>query len=76
MADSTLQALDDAALSGVVQKVTIYRTETGAWDCTVLAVRGSPKAFGHGLTRTPSSALRVALADLLAPLQVSQAVFE
>lgn len=55
-------ALAEVAARGL-QKLTIYKTATGAWDCTLLFERGCTPQYGHGTASSPAAAMRMALDD-------------
>lgn len=52
----------EVAVRGL-HKMTVYKTATGAWDCTLLFERGRTPAYGHGTAATAVAAMRQALDD-------------
>ena len=62
MAD--IEKLEAAAERGL-HKLTVYRSETGAWHAVALG----KSEIGHGVFRTPSAAAEAALTEYLAKVK-------
>ena len=61
----TLEAkLSEAAACGL-QQVLLYRTASGAWDCTTRAHEKTRIGIGQSTLRTPEAATAGALAEFL-----------
>jgi hypothetical protein len=54
--------LNEAARDGMEQ-VLLYRTASGAWDCTARAHGKARTVIGHAVLRTPEAALGAALTE-------------
>ena len=62
----TLEAkLSEAAACGL-QHLVLYRTHTGAWDCTARMHEKTRIVIGHSVLRTPEAATAGALDEFLA----------
>ena len=57
--------LSEAAACGL-QHLALYRTATGAWDCTARSHEKARIVIGHSTLRTPEGATARALAEFLA----------
>lgn len=64
MADLAAQ-LAEAARDGMEQML-LYRTASGAWDCTARCHGKARVVIGHAVLRTPEAAMSAALAEFLA----------